>query len=319
MTIRPAALQGTSGRPAWSPDSSKVALEREREVVVVDRHDQSVESTIGPEGAWVTNPSFSPDGSKIAYAAYSRGPGQDLPDWGLYVANADGSEPKQISKNLGWKPEFSKDGSLIAFTGSGDDGRGYHLTVIEGNGGRERTVSPGGTFETDHSFDPKGQEIVTHSAGEDGTHLWVTDTTGAKARQITFDPELPTFDMNPHWSPQGDKIVFERHYWGGGSDLHLVDPYGDETSELALLPGNQYDPVFSPDGKWIAFAGETAADPGNIDLYLIRPDGTGLKRLTDAPGQEFRPSWSPDGKALAYLTRPPGGDDGYGIIEFSAG
>lgn len=314
----PAALQGIAGRPAWSPDSSKVALERGREVIVVDRNDSNTESTIGPEGVWVANPSFSPDGDKIAYAAYSKPEGASVPDWGLYVARADGSDSRQISKNLGWKPSFNRDGDLIAFTGTDDEGRGYQMAVINADGSHERNVSPGGTFETDHSWDPTGQELVTHSAGEDGTHLWVTDTTGRKERQITFDPELPVFDLNPHWSPDGKTIVFERQFWGGGSDLYLVDPYGDETTELAALPGMQYDPVFSPDGKWIAFSSETNGDPGQVDLYLIRPDGTGLRRLTEQAGQEYRPSWSPDGRSLAYLCIDENHKHGYGILEVPA-
>ena len=64
-------------------------------------------------------------------------------------------------------------------------------------------------------------------------------------------------------------------------------------------PGFNIDPVWSPDGRRIAFSrGEMNTGPG--DIYIINVDGTGETRLTTEAGHERGPSWSPDGQFIVY-------------------
>ncbi|MCX8091482.1 MAG: hypothetical protein N3I86_11250 [Verrucomicrobiae bacterium] len=61
--------------------------------------------------------------------------------------------------------------------------------------------------------------------------------------------------------------------------------------------GHYTQPVWSPDGRWIAFA---RAGFGSIEI--IRPDGTGRRLLVSAPRAGYRFAWSPDGEAIAFLS-----------------
>jgi TolB protein len=56
------------------------------------------------------------------------------------------------------------------------------------------------------------------------------------------------------------------------------------------MAGSEGYPAWSPDGQWIAFAGEDGADS---EIYAVRADGTDLRKITDNDRNEYEPSWSP--------------------------
>lgn len=70
--------------------------------------------------------------------------------------------------------------------------------------------------------------------------------------------------------------------------------------------GNTYSAVWSPSGRWIAFA----SNPGGTDLFVVYPDGTGLKAITStADGSfSFGPAWSPDSGKLLFVRSKTGFD-----------
>lgn len=95
-------------------------------------------------------------------------------------------------------------------------------------------------------------------------------------------------------SPTGDRTVV--HLMGRG--LWLVTAAGD------VRPlGEGQSPVWSPDGRYIAFA--VTEDDGyaitGADLYVVRADGTERQAITATPDvYELHPTWAPDGRALLY-------------------
>ena len=69
-----------------------------------------------------------------------------------------------------------------------------------------------------------------------------------------------------------------------------------------------YWPVWSPDGKRIAF---TSNRDGNYEIYVMNADGSGPKNLTNHKGWDNFATWSPDGKRLAFVSNRDGGHDVY--------
>ncbi len=80
-------------------------------------------------------------------------------------------------------------------------------------------------------------------------------------------------------------------------DLWLVARSGGEAQRLTTGVGLETDPVFSPDGTWIAFTGEY---DGNLDIYIVPAAGGSPRRLTYHPGADSAVGWTPDGKQILF-------------------
>jgi Tol biopolymer transport system component len=88
-----------------------------------------------------------------------------------------------------------------------------------------------------------------------------------------------------------------------GWDLYVADVHSLESRRLTEHPALDYNALYSPDGKQIAFVSER---DGNLELYSLAPDGSGLRRLTDNFALDDHPAWSPDGRKIAFVsTRQP--------------
>src|SRR4051794_1922999 len=85
---------------------------------------------------------------------------------------------------------------------------------------------------------------------------------------------------------------------GGATQLYPIAPDGTGLKQLTTGSYAAVDPVFSPDGKRIAFVRAT------VGIFTMNRDGSGLKRLT-VSARDTTPTYSPDGKSIAF-TRPQG-------------
>lgn len=80
-------------------------------------------------------------------------------------------------------------------------------------------------------------------------------------------------------------------------DIWLADRDGASPRRLTVHPGEEMFPLFSPDGKWIAFTGNY---DGNTDVYIISIDGGNPIRLTYHPFPDVVEGWTPDGSAVLF-------------------
>jgi tricorn protease len=82
-------------------------------------------------------------------------------------------------------------------------------------------------------------------------------------------------------------------------DLWSIPRQGGEARRLTVSPGNERDPVFSPDGSQLAFTGEY---DGNSDVYVMPAAGGVPKRLTWHPKEDAAIGWTPDGKRILFCS-----------------
>jgi Tol biopolymer transport system component len=125
---------------------------------------------------------------------------------------------------------------------------------------------------------------------------------------------------SPSWSPDGRQILFVRDYCPQGGlfcpdyeDILVMRADGTGLHRLRRIEepqGLNLGPVWSPDGKRIAFASGA--------IYTISADGRGLRRLPhSAPDAE--PSWSPDGRRIAFTNEANDYRNRIGVMDADGG
>jgi serine/threonine-protein kinase len=102
----------------------------------------------------------------------------------------------------------------------------------------------------------------------------------------------------PRFSPDGRRLALNLRE-RGQSDIYVYDWEHDTLSRLTFDPAEDIGPVWTPDGRRIAFASRRA-DKGTPNLYWQRSDGTGeAQRLTESKQFQRPASWHPSGRFLA--------------------
>lgn len=146
--------------------------------------------------------------------------------------------------------------------------------------------------------------------GEEGVFdlgLYLMDPGGANQRPLLgFSAERDIASQD--WSPDGKRIVFEiatatpsgRARGSRQSDIGVVNADGTGLRRLTRTAALETNPVFSPDGRRIAFTSDRDARKEPIErngpafeLYTMRADGSHMRRLTHNRVADLHPNWQP--------------------------
>jgi Tol biopolymer transport system component len=109
-------------------------------------------------------------------------------------------------------------------------------------------------------------------------------------------------------SPDNKQILFSAL-----NKIYVIDLPNGVPRLLVAQRCNQFQPVYSPDGKWIAYVSWSDTEGGF--LWKVRTRGGRPRQLSKLPGQYYSPVWSPDGKQIAVIVGNPilGSKTDYGI------
>lgn len=236
---------------------------------------------------------ISPDGARVACVTTITDLGQNSRTDQITLISVSGRERKIVAE--GSAPQWSPDGTQLAFFGSADGQDG--ICVYNLKDGKIKflcRVYPSHYFinhYTEHNFawSPDGRYIGYVSAAappgsekENGEVVEISrllyKTKGGFGRPLFADDALT-------------------HVWiipSGGGEPEVITP-GDY---------NEHSISWSPDSLDIAFISNRSGDPDDnqkCSLWRVNIRTKKVVQLTDGPGTVFQPRWSPDGRHIAYL------------------
>ncbi len=238
---------------------------------------------------WHHSPQFLPDGRHFLYFAFSEEP----EDRGVHVGSLDSAETRPLP-SIKTSASYAWPGYLLRGRGRALAAQPFDATRLTLSGEpvvAAETVDDGGFSASETgalAFLSSGPETVQPSwldrggrplgtVGEPGPYLQISlSPDGRQAAVQRADPRLET------------------------SDIWLLDLARGVLSRFTFDPGAEVDPVWSPDGRRLAFSAE-GEDRGRLAIYLKELGGASEERvLPESAHRAFVEAWSRDGRFLFY-------------------
>ncbi|HKE60190.1 MAG TPA: protein kinase [Pyrinomonadaceae bacterium] len=291
---------------SFSPDGKRLVLIRGNypntgeSALVVANVDGSGERTLAVKKfpyrlspIFFTGPSWSPDGKLIAASVATVGGTSAVVGF-----DAEDGKEQSLSKQtwpftgrVQWLPDMT---GLLVVAGEGPPAS-QHWIVSYPGGESRRVTNDLGTFRA-IGLTAAGDKFTTVQAGG-LVNLWVIPDADAK-RAI----RLPTGNIGFYaaagngvsWTTEG-RIVYVSNE-GGGADIWITDPDGQNRKQLTTNGAMNFSPVVSPDGRYVVFV---SVRNGVKSVWRLNIDGSNPVRLTNGLADSL-PSVSPDGKWVVY-------------------
>src|SRR6516165_207073 len=245
-------------------------------------------------------PAWTTDGHAIIFS--SGQPGQHSL-WKIAISGSSSTAKAEQLASLGasaYHPSISRRGNRLAFVNFSFRNSISRIAALD----RQRMKTPN-TSVADESatsfisstrnqsspqFSPDGKRIVFMSNRSGSWEIWVCDSNGQSAVQLTsFGGPYVT---NPTWSPDGERLAFDSDA-AGQWDIFTISANGGKPQRMTTDPANDGNPSWSKDGRWIYF---DSLRSGQQQVWKMPANGGEAIQLTRDGG--FGPRESPDGKFL---------------------
>jgi Tol biopolymer transport system component len=285
-----------------------------------------------------TQPSFSPDGSRVAFAWT----GPDGVNRDIYVKGMEEDRPHRLTTNAAedFSPSFSPDGKWVAFLRHTPGAVEPELLLAASDGGEERLVGRIAPYGGYHGMEwwPDSQSLLVRDSVGPVTGIVRVFLSDGRKEPLTNPPA--TFgDAQPVISPDGARIAFIRN---GASAAELCVIPADGGAVRTFVRGSVSGLVWSDrqhllytgsGGLWlIGLDGGTPAQPvriadgafadltvdrsrkrlaftrsySDINVWRIGPDGQAAVPIVVSSSEDSEPSWSPDGSRFVVRSNRSG-------------
>ncbi len=238
---------------------------------------------------------WSPDGKTIAFVRVNGVPASST----LSVVGGDGGEPKEIYRVSGrllrW-PRFSPDGKTIAVSSYPALAGGSRIDFVASDGASHRTlpVPPSLGLISSVVWDASSRNLHFAQALQaryGGSRLVREDARSGTAKPLVWLPfEVESLDSLADGRLVADGATARQNL----AEIDLSDP---AKPPKWLTRGTSADrqPVFSPDGEWVAFSSNRS---GNLDIWEVSTKSGAIRRLTEDDADDWDPGFTHDGRLI---------------------
>jgi Tol biopolymer transport system component len=292
----PATISQEDRSPAFSPNGRALAFARtlslsEAELFTVDF---SAGAALGEpkrltfDRRYKIAPAWTADGREIVYSVGQIG---NTTLWRVRVDGPTEAGPQRLASigTDGTLPAISRDGRRMVYTRRWRD---LDILRVQLPGGVPERLISSTRSEENPRFSPDGSKIAFRSDRSGDLELWVCDSDGSNATQLTSHGDSEVTGVN--WSPDGKRIVFRSTVHGHG-DIYAIAPDGGAPERLTSEPSNESNPAWSRAGQWIYFASDRI---GGLNVWKMPSRGGEPVQVTRNGG--VFSSESSDGKSLYY-------------------
>lgn len=207
---------------------------------------------------------------------------------------------------------ISPDGRQVAFAWSGPDGDNYDIYLKQDNTATPLRLTHSAGRDVHPSWSPDGStlafvrtEVNEHGQPTDEYGLYLVPSIGGPEQKLI---DTQHWSRGLDWSPYGASLVFADHQESGGQyHLFLLSLDSREKTQLTSPPSQYSDhtPLFSPDGKTIAFL---RSQPMGLadEIFLVSATGGEPRPLTQEQLDIAGMDWTADGKHLIFAAERVG-------------
>jgi Tol biopolymer transport system component len=293
------------GRPAWSPDGTKIAFESDRagsgnyEIYVMNADGSGV-TRLTNNSANDVDPDWSPDGERIVFTSLRDGNSE------IYVMDADGSDQTNLT-NSGLSsesaPAWSPNGAKVAFE------RSNEIYVMNSDGSNPENLTNNAALDLYPAWSPDGSRIAFWSSRDGNEELYAMNADGSGQTRLTSNLAA---DQEPAWSPDGGRIAFTSGR-DGNTEIYVMNANGSGQTNRTNNGASDSYPDWQPTG--VQGLGKDLYDPNVRMADNFFPPDVGNQLIVADADAACAPNSALDQPSTIHVTRTtpfPGGPGGGG-------